>query len=187
MSTKKFGVKKFMYLLAAIVFCQLAGIIGSFFTMPAIKTWYNSLNRPEIAPSNWIFGPVWTFLFFLMGVSLYLVWEKGWKVKVSEKEKKRKTWNIFSKKLWTGSWREENAVMIFGLQLVLNVWWSVLFFGLESPDLAFFEIIMLWFAILYTIINFYRISKPAAYLLIPYFLWVSFAAFLNYSFWMINL
>ena len=169
----------------SILICQLAGVVGSIFTIPAIITWYADLKKPSISPPNWIFSPVWIFLFFLMGVSLYIVWDKNWKVNVSGKEKKN-FWNRFSKKLWIGSWREENVISIFILQLVLNVWWSVIFFGLKSPAGAFFEIIALWFAILYTIVNFYRISKTAAYLLVPYILWVSFAAVLNFLFWQIN-
>jgi tryptophan-rich sensory protein len=186
MSFKKFIKTDLGYLLGAIVICELVGMVGAFFTMPAIDGWYAGLNRPSFSPPDWIFAPVWTLLFFLMGISLYLVWKKGWKVKVSQKEKKEKVWNSYTKKLWTGAWREENVIVIFILQLVLNIWWSVIFFGLEYPGLAFFEILMLWFAILYTILNFYRISKPAAYLLLPYILWVSFAIVLNYSFWMLN-
>jgi tryptophan-rich sensory protein len=170
----------------SVFICESAGIIGSFFTAPAISGWYDNLEKPFISPPNWVFGPVWTALFFLMGVSLYLVWTKNWKAKVSAKEKKQKIWNSLSKKLWTGSWKEENAIAIFVLQLVLNVWWSVIFFGLQSPIVAFFEIIALWFAILYTIVNFYRISREAALLLLPYLIWVSFAAVLNFMFWQIN-
>lgn len=176
---------KLLKLIASVLICQVAGIIGSFFTMPAISTWYSTLKKPSIAPPNWVFAPVWIFLFFLMGISLYLVWKKKWEVKVSGK-KKINFWNSLSKKLWIGSWKEENAIAIFVLQLVLNVWWSVIFFGLKFPGLAFFEIIALWFAILYTIVNFHRISKKAAYLLFPYILWVSFAAVLNFLFWIIN-
>jgi tryptophan-rich sensory protein len=86
----------------------------------------------------------------------------------------------------TGTWREENVILIFAIQLALNVLWSFLFFALESPGLAFFELLMLWVAILYTIVNFYRVSKPAGYLLIPYILWVTFAGYLNYTIWMMN-
>jgi tryptophan-rich sensory protein len=122
-----------------------------------------------------------------MGISLYLVWAKNWKVRASESQiPARKAWNSISEKLFSGSWKEENAVAIFVLQLVLNILWSVIFFGLKMPGPAFFEILMLWFAILYMIINFYRVSKAAAFLQIPYILWVSFAALLNFSIWQLN-
>lgn len=150
-------------LIFSIAICQLAGFIGSIFTSPSIPTWYASLNKPVFNPPSWIFAPVWTTLFFLMGVSLYLVWEKGLK------EKKVKI-----------------ALGFFSAQLLLNVLWSVIFFGLQQPLYAFIEIIILWTAILLTILKFYKISKPAAYLLMPYTLWVGFAAVLNYSLWMIN-
>jgi translocator protein len=179
-------MKNSIKLIVSILICEFAGILGSIFTAPAIKSWYYFLNKPSFSPPNWLFAPVWTILFLLMGISLYLAWSKDFKANVPEKGIEKKAWNKISEKLWSGSWREENAVLIFVIQLVLNIFWSVIFFGLKSPDFAFVEILMLWFAILYTIINFYRISKPAAYLLIPYLLWVSFAAFLNLSIWLIN-
>lgn len=149
-------------LIISIIICELAGVVGSVFTMPAIKNWYFFLNKPSFNPPDWVFAPVWTILFLLMGISLYLVWQK------------------------IGSWRREKAITIFALQLILNILWSVLFFGLKLPGPAFFEILMLWFAILYTIINFYRISRSASWLLLPYILWVSFAAILNFFIWRLN-
>jgi len=143
-------------LLISIVICELAGAVGSIYTTSAIKGWYNFLNKPSFNPPNWIFGPVWTTLFVLMGISLYIIWSKG----LDKKENKI-------------------AVYVFAGQLVLNVFWSVLFFGFHSPVFAFVEIIFLWLAILWTIIKFYKISKTAAYLLFPYILWVSFASVLN--------
>lgn len=156
----KLKKKDLLYFFGAIIICQLTGLVGAVYTMPAISTWYAGLNRPSFAPPNWIFGPVWTILFLLMGVSLFLVTRK----------KKR----------------PKEAVEVFFLQLVLNVLWSVLFFGLESPFLAFLEIFALWFAIDLSIYYFYKVSRPAAWLLVPYIIWVSFAAFLNYFFWIIN-
>jgi benzodiazapine receptor len=150
--------------IVSIIICQLAGFVGSLFTTPAIQTWYATLNRSPFAPPNWLFAPVWTALFLLMGISLFLVWQKG------IKEHKNRL-----------------AVIIFIIQLILNILWSILFFGLQSPFAAFIEIIVLWLAILFTIIKFYKISKTAGILLIPYILWVSFAAILNFSFWIINL
>ena len=151
-------------LVVAILVCQLAGVIGSFFTAPAISGWYATIQKPLFNPPNWVFAPVWTALFLLMGISIFLVWEKG----LEKKEAKL-------------------AVSVFGIQLALNVIWSLLFFGLQSPFLAFIEIVFLWIAILATAFLFWRISKKAGLLLVPYLLWVSFAAFLNYDIWMLNL
>lgn len=142
---------------------QLAGAIGSIFTISSIPVWYEALNRPELAPPNWVFGPVWTTLFLLMGIAVFLVLKKG-----SEKK------------------GVKIALGVFAVQLVLNTLWSYIFFGLQSPGGAFIEIIFLWIAILANIIVFYRISKLAAYLLIPYIAWVSFAGYLNYMIWVLN-
>ncbi len=178
--------KKIVKLVISIFICEGAGIIGSIFTAPAIKSWYVFLDKPSFSPPNWVFAPVWTILFLLMGVSLYLVWQKNWNVEASENKSAKKAWNPISTKLWLGSWKEENAVSVFIVQLVLNILWSIIFFGLKLPAVAFVEILMLWFATLYTIVNFYRISKLAAYLLLPYILWVTLAAILNFSVWWLN-
>ncbi|MBN2101953.1 MAG: tryptophan-rich sensory protein [Candidatus Aenigmarchaeota archaeon] len=153
----------FPRLIVSIVICQLAGIIGSFFTTPNIPTWYALVNKPWFNPPNWLFAPVWTTLFVLMGISLYLIWEKG-----LEKKDVR------------------FAVSVFGIQLLFNVIWSVLFFGLQNPMLAFAEIIILWLSILATIVLFYKLSRPAALMLVPYIAWVTFAAVLNYYIWILN-
>ena len=150
---------KFLPLVVSIVICQVAGLIGSFFTMPAIATWYATLAKPTFTPPNWIFGPVWTILFLLMGISLYIIWS----------HKANKT-----------------ALIFFSIQLVLNILWSILFFGLKSPLLAFGEILILWCAILITIIRVYPMSKFAAWLLMPYIAWVSFAAILNFTVYLLN-
>ncbi len=155
---------KLWKLIAAIIICQVAAVIGSVFTAPSIPTWYASIQKPDFNPPNWVFAPVWTTLFLLMGISLYLVWDRGL-------EKK-------GVKL---------AVYVFGIQLALNVVWSLLFFGLQNPFFAFVEIVFLWIAILVNIILFYRISRKAGIILVPYILWVSFAAFLNYSVWVLNI
>ena len=155
-------------LVACVVVSELAGIIGSVFTTPSIGTWYAGLAKPSFNPPAWVFGPVWTTLFLLMGVALYLVWTK------------RTGFLFFSNK------KIGLAVGIFGVQLVLNTLWSILFFGLHSPGAALAEIVFLWLAILGTIVAFYKISKPAAYLLVPYIAWVSFAVVLNYMLWRLN-
>ncbi|MBI2326718.1 tryptophan-rich sensory protein [Candidatus Curtissbacteria bacterium] len=153
---------KIPQLLLSIGVCLGAGFIGSFFTVSAIPTWYATLNKPIFSPPNLVFAPVWTTLYILMGISLYLV--------ISDKRK------VTSKK----------AVLIFAIQLVLNILWSVIFFGLKNPTLAFIEIVALWVTIFLTIKYFYPISKLAAYLLIPYILWVSFASILNLAIVLIN-
>lgn len=177
-------INKAIKFFISIIICESAGIVGSYFTVTQINGWFRNLNKPFFNPPNWIFGPVWTILFILMGISLYLVWSSGWQPK---KEKKSKgVWNKFSEKLLYGSWQKINIILIFSTQLILNVLWSVIFFGFHSLSGAFFVLIMLWFAILFTIINFYRVSKVAALLLIPYILWVTFAGILNFSIWIIN-
>ncbi|OGD89679.1 TspO protein [Candidatus Curtissbacteria bacterium RIFCSPHIGHO2_02_FULL_42_15] len=148
-------------LIVSVAICLLAGAIGSFFTAPAIETWYGSLNKPAFTPPGWLFAPAWTILYMLMGISLYLVWQKGFKK------------NLF-------------AIKIFFLQLVLNAAWSIIFFGLKNPTFAFLEITGLWLVIILTIKVFLPISKIAAYLLVPYLLWVTFASFLNLSIVFLN-
>jgi len=150
-------------LAAAVAVCLLAGTIGSIATSPAIPTWYASLQKPFFSPPNWVFAPVWTLLYILMGVSAYLVWSRGF-----------------------GDKRVKPALAVFGVQLFLNVLWSILFFGMRSPFYAFAEIIFLWLAIALAIARFYGISKNAAYLLVPYLLWVSFASLLNFAVWQLN-
>jgi len=145
----------------SMVICLLAGAIGSIFTMPAIAGWYSTLSKPAWTPPNWAFGPVWTTLYILMGISLYLIWN-------------------------TRVRGVKTAMGIFAAQLVLNVLWSFLFFGLQSPLLGMIGIVALWIAILATIIVFYRISRPAAYLLLPYIVWVTIASALNYSVLVLN-
>lgn len=154
-------------LILSISLCLGAGILGSFFTVSAIPTWYATLDKPSFSPPNWIFGPVWTILYILMGISLYLVWEK-------------KNPSATSTTLSTGSLRT-GVPTVFWVQLILNALWSIIFFGMKNPTLALVDIVVLWIAIVLTIIAFYEINKLAAYLLIPYLLWVSFAIILNLS------
>jgi tryptophan-rich sensory protein len=179
-------LNKIIKLSVSIIICELAGVIGSVFTMPAIGDWYKGLNKPSFSPPNWIFGPAWSILFLLMGISLYLVWEKEWVVKNKIGKLKNKAWNSVSQDFFDGKWQKINIIAIFFVQLFLNICWSAIFFGRHSPSYAFFELLMLWFAILFTIVNFYRVSKLAAYLLLPYILWVSFAGVLNLFLWILN-
>ena len=157
-------------LVASIIVCELAGIIGSFFTIQSIPTWHAALIKPDFSPPNWLFGPVWTILYLLMGLAVYLIW-----IKVDLKQFNWKNWKKFI------------ALFFFKIQLILNVLWSYLFFGLKNPFYGLIEIVLLWIFILATIISFYRENKTAAYLLIPYLIWVSFAAFLNYNIWLLNI
>ncbi len=150
-------------LISAIAVCELAGILGSIFTASSVDTWYATLAKPELAPPNWVFGPVWTTLFALMGIAAFLVWRAGLK---------RRDVRI--------------ALGVGAVQLLLNFLWSVVFFGLRNPGAAFIEIVILWLAILATMIAFARVSRVAAWLLVPYILWVSFAAYLNFGIWMAN-
>lgn len=179
-------MSKLVKFIVSIVICQLAGIVGSVFTTPEINGWYRTLNKPSFQPPNWLFGPVWTLLFLLMGVALYLVWAKNWQIDFAIGKFDKKSWNNFSLKFWSGSWQKTNIILIFALQLLLNILWSYIFFGMKNLGMAFFEIMALWIAILYTILNFYRVSKKAAYLLLPYILWVTFAGVLNFAVWMLN-
>lgn len=150
-------------LVIAIIISELAGIIGSVFTTSSVTSWYVGIAKPAINPPVWIFAPVWTTLFALMGIAAFLVWRKGLE---------RRAVKI--------------ALTIFVGQLILNTLWSIIFFGLHSPGGALIEIVFLWLAIAATIIKFAKVSKPAAWLLAPYILWVSFAAYLNYSIWILN-
>lgn len=153
-NNQKFNLGKLLF---CILITQGAGIIGSIATASSVKSWYlTDLVKPTFNPPSWVFGPVWTSLFLLMGIALYLVWNK------------------------------KNNLFWFWTQLILNTLWSFLFFGIRSPTLAFYEIIILWLAILMTIIRFNQYNKVASKLLWPYLAWVSFASFLNYSIMVLN-
>ena len=154
--------KNILKLTGSILLCQSAGIIGSLATGKKALTWYNSLNRPEFSPPNWLFAPVWIILYLLMGISLFMV---------------LKTENCSEKK---------HALIIFGVQLFLNALWSLVFFGLKSIIGGFFVIVLLWIFIFITFYKFYKVCKAASYLLIPYLLWVSFALGLNLSVLLLN-
>jgi benzodiazapine receptor len=150
-------------LIISLLVCLAAGFIGSLATMKSIPTWFAGLNKPSFSPPNYLFGPVWTALYIMMAVAAFLVWRRGFE---------------------TGP--VKIALIVFGVQLILNILWSVLFFGMRMPGLAFAEIVLLWISILTAIILFGKASPAAAWLLAPYILWVSFAAVLNYSLWRLN-
>jgi len=155
-------INDILKLVASIILCQLAGFFGSLFTTPAIPTWYATLRKPFFTPPNWIFSPVWIGLYILMGISLFFIWRRA------------------------GHPKFKIAFIFFFVQLILNILWSVAFFGLKSPLLGLVGIVLLWIAILLTIQNFLKVSKMAGLLLLPYLLWVSFAALLNFSLWFLN-
>jgi len=152
---------KFLKLVLSILLCQGAGIIGSFFTVTSIPTWYATLNKPFFNPPNWLFAPVWTILYALMGIYLYLI--------------------------WTSNKKEAGKLKRFFLiHLLLNSLWSIVFFGLKSPFGALFIILILVFMIAYLIIKGFKINRYAPYLLMPYLTWVSFATILNAAIWVLN-
>src|SRR3989338_6730594 len=179
-------ISNFFKLIIAIAVSESAGVVGSLVTIPSVAnpstasglSWYAELVKPTFNPPAWVFGPVWTTLFALMGISLFLIWKQH--SNIIEDVRMLRTWKI--------------GIVAFFVQLALNTLWSIIFFGstsltingLNNIGIAFVEIIFLWLAILLTIIMFNKISKTAAWLLVPYILWVSFAAYLNYSIWMLN-
>jgi len=169
-----------------IIICEFAGVIGSIFTMPSIGNWYKDLEKPFFNPPNWIFAPVWTLLFLLMGTAFYLVWQEKWVIKNSIEILNNIKNYSWIKKFLDRISTKEGVILIFFVQLFLNILWSFIFFGLHRTGFAFLELLVLWVAILLTIISFYRISKKAAYMLYPYIFWVSFAGVLNFMLWFLN-
>jgi translocator protein len=155
--------KNILSLAGCILICLAAGFVGSVFTTPAISSWYVYLNKPAFNPPAWIFAPVWTLLYILMGIALFLVYRKV-------KENKLAVLGL----------------IIFIIHLLFNTSWSIVFFGLKMIPLAFANIAILWFLIVYLIIIFWRIDKRASILLWPYLVWVSFASVLNFSIMMLN-
>lgn len=153
----------YLVLLVSILIAQSAGLIGTFFTFSAISTWYVYLNKPFFSPPNWVFGPVWTLLYTLMGISAYLVWRKY----------------RFGKKA-------HKFYQVYSIQLTLNAVWSILFFGLKWVGVAFIEIIVMWYFIYRSIRESTKLDVRAAYLLYPYLAWVSFASFLNLAILVLN-
>jgi len=149
-----------MRLTLCIVVCLGAGWLGSLLTRPALTTWYEGLSKPTWTPPNWLFAPVWTILYVTMGVAAWLVWRRDSLTTV--------------------------PMQLFLLQLLLNVAWSAVFFRFQSPGWAFLEIVALWCAILFTAIAFGRAAPVAGWLMIPYLVWVSYAAALNFAIWRLN-
>lgn len=147
----------------AVFICLSAGFLSGLVTTNAIETWYATLNKPSFNPPNWLLGPVWTVLYIIMGIAAGLVWNKG-----------------------TETPHVRLALSAFVFQLGLNAMWSIIFFGMKMPGLALAENILLWLSIAGCIFLFSKVSKPVAWLLVPYIAWVSFAIVLNYFLWSLN-
>ena len=150
-------------LFIAILICEGTGIISGLIANTGMNPWFETLNKPSWNPPAYLFAPVWTMLYLLMGISLWLIWKSN-----------------------TPAPQKINLIILFALQLFLNFWWSIFFFKFHSPALALLNIILMLILILLTIINFSKISKPAAWLLVPHIAWVSFATILNYTIWILN-
>lgn len=151
-------------ILVMIVTCVIVGTVSGLVTQESVTTWYPTINKPSFNPPNWIFAPVWTTLYVMMAIAAGLVWDKM----ETQRETVRK------------------ALTFFAIQLALNALWSFIFFGLHNPMLALIEIVLLWLMIYETFVQFNKVNKIAAYLFIPYILWVTFALVLNASIWWLN-
>jgi translocator protein len=152
-------------LLALVLFfviCFAAAAIGGAVTTPKIGTWYATLAKPSWNPPAWIFAPIWSALYFCMAIAGWLVWRQE------------------------GTTGAQVPLALFGVQLVLNVLWSCIFFGSQNPGFAFAEVLMLWGAVAATTITFWRRTKVAGILFVPYWAWVTFASMLNFAFWRLN-
>jgi tryptophan-rich sensory protein len=142
--------------------CLAVMVTGSLFTTPAIPGWYAALKKPAWKPPSWLFGPVWFILYIMMALAAWLVWREG----------------ALGHYHWPLIW--------FMIQLTLNLAWSYIFFNLHRPGVALGEIVMLWLAILATLVFFWPISRPAGLLMFPYLVWTTYAAILNFSIWRMN-
>lgn len=150
-------IKSWPKLIFSIILAQSAGGIGTFFTFDSIPTWYAFLNKPVFSPPNWLFGPVWTILYTLIGISLYLIWTS-----------------------------KKGSLKLFLFHLFLNAIWSPIFFGAKNLGLAFLVILVMDITLILIIKNFYKVNKIAGLILIPYLLWISFASVLNFTIWQLN-
>ncbi len=156
-------MKNIYKLIISIAIPILVGAVAGYFTSSSVAGWFSTLHKPSFNPPNWLFGPVWTALYILMGIAFYLVWKSE-----------------------SGNASKKQAIILYIIQLTLNFCWSFIFFYEEAPGTAFAEILLLWIFILLTIIYFLKISKTAGWLMVPYLCWVTFAAILNYSIWQLN-
>ena len=152
----------FKFIISILLPMIIGGISGSF-TSASINTWYVTLNKPWFNPPNWIFAPVWTLLYLIMGIAFYIIW-------------KSEAVNAV----------KQTAVILFAAQLLANFLWSLIFFYLKQPGWAMLDIILMWILIVATIFSFGKISSTAAWLMLPYICWVSFAMILNFYLWKLN-
>jgi tryptophan-rich sensory protein len=150
-------------ILAAILLCEAVGLTAAFATQTSVATWYPTLTKPGITPPSWLFGPVWTTLYAMMGVAAVLVWWRRSEDRTSQ-----------------------NALVLFGVQLVLNGGWSFAFFGARSSTLGLIVIVALWIVLARTTERFFRVRAAAGWLLVPYLLWVTYASALNLGIWILN-
>ena len=157
-------MQKILKIVLVVAVCLTVGYFSGMETRESITTWYPTLVKPIFNPPNWIFGPVWILLYIMMGIAAGLVWNR----------------------IETNKEAVKKALIFFAIQLALNALWSILFFGLHNPMLAFIEIVLLWLMIYETYIQFKKIDKIAGFLFIPYLAWVSFATVLNASIWWLN-
>lgn len=152
-------MRSWLVLAGFVVLCLAVAALGGWVTVQAVAEWYPTLNKPSWTPPSWLFGPVWTVLYIMMAVAAWLVWKAG---------------------------QAKVALLLFGAQLLLNLAWSFLFFGARSPGLGLIDIVLLWLAIAATIFAFSLRSRLAAYLMVPYLCWVSFATALNAAIFVLN-
>ena len=155
---------KLWKLTIAIAVCEATGVISAICAQVGTNVWFESINKPSWNPPAYLFGPVWTLLYLMMGIAFWLIWKSDF-----------------------SAIKKSKSMLIFGIQLFLNFWWSILFFRLHSPGWAFLDIILMVITICITIFRFYPISRLAAWLLVPYLAWVCFATFLNYTIWVLNI
>lgn len=160
---------RILQVLGFIAICQAAGAIGTIFTIDAIPNWYVTLKQPSFQPPNWLFGPVWTTLYTLMGIAAWRVWSKGEKAKKIKKARSTKF-----------------ATRLFFVHLFFNMTWSIAFFGYHDILLALINIIIIWISIVWLMVTYWRIDKVSTYLFAPYLLWVSFATVLNAAIFALN-
>lgn len=151
---------QWLVLAGFIMLCLATGFIGGFATQSAIDTWYATLAKPWWNPPNWVFAPAWTLLYIMMGIAAWLVWKTKDRI--------------------------GPAMVLFGAQLVFNLGWSLVFFGLRSPGLALIEVVFLWGSVFLTMLAFFGRQTTAGWLFVPYLAWVSFAALLNAAIWWLN-
>lgn len=160
MQTLKLHKNQWLVLAGLILLCLITGTIGGMASAGAIEDWYRTIAKPSWTPPDWVFGPVWTVLYIMMAVAAWLVWKTGDRV--------------------------APALILFGVQLALNLLWSLLFFGARSPGLALIEVVFLWTSVLLTMLAFFGRQSTAGWLFVPYLAWVSFAAVLNFAIWRLN-